>query len=163
MDEMRLVRKTQNTLMVAGEILIMLCGWSIIKMLMYITIDRDYIYILTENELESFVYLVIVFLIVLSIIDGLIRFLVAREAMKIAKGSRIKAGYIISVIIYLLLLVWASIVGIREDSYGRVAESISSFILDTIGNVTLLVILYSCFKLARYRTKNKELLKMGDM
>lgn len=160
MDEARLYRKYQNTLLIAGQSVIMLCIWSMIKLFMYLTVDREYIYELmgdyTDEPMMKTISTIV--LVIIFSVDSFIHYKMGSKSIAIAKGDRLSIFYIILMLVYVI-----STLVLLPNSYNfsqgtRLVEDISSLILDLFSCALLITIIYSSFWVNRYRKEHSVII-----
>ena len=151
-------RKHQNALMVAGQGIIMMCAWSVLKYLMYLTVDREYLVeLIIEAGGQDVINMVIVITIIIAFIDVCIRLKIGRAAIAVAKGEERKSSYLVLTAIYLIVSVGAMFlnVGSGAKSLDRTISMVSSYVLELLSWLQFIAILVASAKVRVYRRKQR--------
>lgn len=136
------IRKYQNTLVVAGNGVILFGLWNIVKCIMMFLFTDDRIWAAIE-ELEIEVadsrliyYILIVIVSILLLVEMILRVYVGRSAIKEGKGKQGKKGYLIVAVVFGIAL-------LANDVATFWAMSLETLELDTI--MSAIVDLTSCY------------------
>lgn len=148
-------RRAQNALMLGGQGIIMFCVWTVVKMLLLLTVDRAYfdemLYTSTANPSDIIYAIVVVFVVAILAVDITIRSRIGLSAMRVAKGGRLGKADLVLTILYLAVSAFllCSYSGLISDA--RVFEKISEIVIDVISLAIIIIILYSAVIVRRFR------------
>lgn len=146
-------RKYQSALMVAGQGLIMFCGWGILKLLLLLTVDKAYLYndfgkYMEDEILRNVFYFILVFSFALSTI---VQWKIGRKAMMVAKGERWKKS---NYLMLAMLMIISCITIFSPSSYlwhSRIAERCCELIIEYVVLFFYISIIWSTKQVYTYR------------
>jgi len=158
--------KEQNILMMAGQGIVMLCGVSMLKLIMYLTIDKNYFIklfeleglsvdgsklITADNSVVIEKSLVMLVMIITIMIDAFIRYKIGKAAMNTARGGKLKIRYYLLTILCIgmsVLSLWPSIQNYADSI---IFEQITGGILEVVADILFIVLFVSAIRISRFR------------
>jgi len=156
MDREREFRKQQNALMIAGQGFILFSAWSVIKLFLYLTVEKKFVLDIIGDLDDDRLTVTFAFAIlsVIFLLDALIHFIIGKSAMDIARGGRLKKLYIPFIAIYTVATMVVFYFNADTAFAIQDTEDVSALALEIMSIVLLIAILVSSYKIYKYRKEN---------
>jgi hypothetical protein len=161
-DELEIqLRKNMDTLKIVGKGVIVFGIWTIIKVVLYSTLQWDSIYeSMADEELTRgetlLVYVFLLFIIFGS--DIAIRLYVGCSAIAEGRGRRKRPVYIVAAFILLIFSVAWTVLSVlpADDTYQSPLDTVMTVIVEATSCITLLEMCLSAIRVRRLRRRLAE-------
>ena len=129
-DMERKLRKNQDILFITGCGVLVLSLWSLLKTILFITLDYEHFRLLFVGYAgtDDLMGIAIAFVLFILVLDGLLRFFVFRRARIESRGHRAnkKAGWL-----YIVIACWFSLLSAYSIYYYFTPDAVIDSVTDT--------------------------------
>ncbi|MBO4913762.1 MAG: hypothetical protein J5449_01020 [Oscillospiraceae bacterium] len=163
-DMQRELRRNENTLVVAGLGIAAFGVWSIVKMVLMMTLQADKV--LAELDVfgesvtrEQAILIVSVIAVAIVLVDMLLRLYVGLSARKDGLGGKKKSTYIVVLCIMIVVTLfadWYSAANLSELSEDSALDTLASLAVELTSTVVMIELAVAAIKVRKLRKKLAE-------